>query len=146
MILAIIFSMLSGVTIVISRTTNAMLSLKSNTLVSTFYNYIIGLIVSILFFLIFYGPSFDFIYQESYPSLFYYFGGPLGILAVFFSAYLALRIPSLVMTLLLSFGQIASGLVLDYYLTNTFDKGNVIGGLLVFIGLLFINQKEKNKE
>jgi len=146
MILAILFSIFSGVTIVISRTTNAMLSLKSNTIISTFYNYIIGLLVSTIVFLLFYGPSLDFMYQDNYPSLFYYFGGPLGILAVFFSAYLAIRIPSLVMTLLLSFGQIASGLVLDYYLTNTFDKGNVIGGLLVFIGLLFINQKEKNKD
>lgn len=142
MVLAVIFSILSGVTIVVSRTTNAMLSIKSNTLVSTFYNYIIGLIISIIAMLLFYGPSLEFLHLEQYPSLFYYFGGPIGILAVFFSAYLALKIPSLVMTLLLSFGQIAAGLVLDYFLTNTFDVGNVIGGLLVFIGLLFINQKE----
>lgn len=142
MVLAVIFSILSGVTIVVSRTTNAMLSLKSNTLISTFYNYIVGLIISIIMLLIFNGFSLDFIHQESYPAIFYYLGGPIGILVVFFSAYLALRIPSLVMTLLLAFGQISFGLVIDYFITNTFDIGNVIGGLLVFVGLLFINQKE----
>lgn len=142
MIIAILVSLLSGVTIVLSRTTNALLSLKTNTLVSTFYNYVIGLIFSIIILLLFYKSELGFLNHEEFPKFIYYLGGPLGIIAVFFSAYLAIKIPSLVMTLLLSFGQIVSGVILDFLITKTFDLGNVIGGILVLIGILFINQKE----
>lgn len=142
MILAIILSILSGVTIVVSRTTNAMLSLKTNTFVSTFYNYFVGIIFSFIALLIFSKNGIRFIEIEKIPSYIYFLGGPIGILGVFFSAYLALKIPSLVMTLLLFFGQISAALIIDYFLFSTVDIGNIIGGILVFLGLLLINQED----
>lgn len=141
MIIAIIVSILSGVTIVLSRTTNALLSMKTNTLISTFYNYLVGLFFSIIILLVFKDSELGFSQINKIPSYIYLLGGPIGILAVFFSSYLALKIPSLVMTLLLFFGQIVSAIIIDCFLTNTLDTGNIIGGMLVFIGLLFINQK-----
>ncbi len=142
MFLAIIFSIFSGVTIVLSRTTNALLSTKVNTLVSTFYNYVIGLFFSIIALLIFAKGEPTFFNHNNYPSFIYYLGGPLGILVVFFSAYLAIRISSLIMTILMFFGQISAAIIIDWILKGTLDYINIIGGILVFVGLLFINQKD----
>ncbi len=141
MILAIIFSILSGVTIVLSRTTNALLSQKSNMLVSTYYNYIIGLIFSFLALIVLANNEISYFAHTSYPAFYYYLGGPLGIIVVALSAYLAVRISSLIMTILMFFGQITAAILLDWVLSGSLDIANIIGGLLVFVGLLFINQK-----
>jgi transporter family-2 protein len=141
MILSIIFSILSGVTIVLSRTTNALLSQKSNTLVSTYYNYIIGLIFSFIALVLFANNEISYFAHTSYPAFYYYLGGPLGIIVVALSAYLAIRISSLIMTILMFFGQITAAVLLDWMLSGNLDLSNVIGGVFVFIGLLFINQK-----
>ena len=48
MFIAIIVSLLTGVTLVTSRVANAKLAEYSSTLTSTFYNYFVGLIVSLI--------------------------------------------------------------------------------------------------
>lgn len=140
MVLSIIFSILSGVTIVLSRTTNALLSQKCNPLVSTFYNYVIGLFFSFIALILFAKAEIPYFSHDSYPSFYFYLGGPLGILVVSGSLYLATRIPSLIMTILLFFGQISAAVILDWILSGSLDLANIIGGLLVFSGLLFLNQ------
>lgn len=142
MIVAIILSILSGVTIVLSRTTNALLSEKSSTLVSTFYNYAIGMAFSALFLLILGRSELSIFSHSSYLPFYYYLGGFLGVAAVFFSAYLAIKISSLVMTILMFFGQISGAIILDWLLSGSIDYSNILGGILVLLGLFFINHKE----
>lgn len=142
MFLALLFSFFSGVTIVISRTTNALLAQKTNTLVSTYYNYAIGLVFSLLALLLFAKDEPSYFSILNYPSFYYYFGGPLGIIVVFLSAYLAPKISSIIMTLLLFFGQISLAIVIDWIICGQVDYSNIIGGIFVFIGLLFLNQNQ----
>jgi len=145
MILAIIFSILSGVTIVISRTTNALLAAKSNTLVSTFYNYVVGLSFAIIALFVLGQSEISFFAHPSYPPFYYYLGGALGVIAVFFSAFLAVRISSIAITILMFFGQLCGAILLDWLLSGRLDISNIIGGVLVFLGLLFINQKQQKR-
>jgi len=143
MLLAILFSIFSGITIVISRTTNALLAQKTSNLVSTYYNYAIGLCFSLLALFLFAKDEPSYFSIPNYPSIYYYLGGPLGIIVVFLSAYLAPKISSIIMTLLLFFGQISLAIIIDWILCGYLDISNIIGGLFVFLGLLFLNQKDK---
>lgn len=144
-IIPIILSFLTGITVVTSRTVNAGFAQKTSMLASTWYNYFTGLIVSVIMVLIFY-KSIEFKPFTFSSNVFIYLGGILGALAVHLSNLSVAKISSFSMTLLLFIGQIFSGIILDIILTHEFSQVNLIGGILVTIGL-FIDvwiDKKKN--
>jgi bacterial/archaeal transporter family-2 protein len=134
-LLPILVSLLSGVTVVVSRSVNAQLSDKTSSLVSTWYNYLIGLITAIVVFLIAFGTG-----LSSYPnqftlSLWRYLGGVIGVFVVLLFNISTKKMSAFYMTLLLFIGQIFTGIILDIILYQAFSMSNLIGAVFATIGL-----------
>ena len=151
-VLAVIFSFIAGVSIVLSRTFNAKLADLTSVRVSTFYNYFVGLIVAIFVFMVL-GISeimehqllftdFEFITAQNWHI---YFGGALGVCVVLFLNILVVKIPAFYLTLLIFTGQVFSGVVIDMIITQSVSSRNIIGGVLVTAGLcvnLLVDRKK----
>ncbi len=140
----ILLAVLAGISIVISRTLNANLSSKIGIFQGTIFNYIVGLIFSIVF-LIFSSESIDVsrINLLSVPW-WAYLGGIVGVLVVSLSSYITPKISAFYLTILIFIAQLFVGTLIDYLIFNVLSPGKVIGGLLVFLGLaynLFLDRK-----
>ncbi|MCL2079164.1 MAG: DMT family transporter [Oscillospiraceae bacterium] len=134
-ILAVVVSFIAGVTIVISRTLNAKLATLTSVRVSAFYNYLIGLGISIPVFLIF-GHNEIALTEFTFSSNIYiYLGGILGVGVVLLSNIVVVKISSFYLTLLIFIGQVFSGILIDVIITHHFSARILIGGILVSIGL-----------
>ena len=96
----IIISILAGVTIVIGRTINSNLAERIGIFQGTFFNYVVGLLFSIIF-LIFSKETFSSSFSnfQSIPLL-AYLGGLLGVITIVISNYMTPRISSFYLTLL----------------------------------------------
>ena len=136
--LAVSVSFLAGVAIVMSRTFNAKLADLTSMRVSTFYNYFIGLIVSVMVFLILGRGEIVFVEFAFSPSWYIYLGGALGVCVVFLSNIVVVKVSAFYLTLLIFIGQVFSGVVVDAFISQAISMRNVIGGVLVALGL-FIN-------
>lgn len=145
MLLPAIFSFLTGVTVVGARTLNAKLAQETSLMIGTWYNHITGLVVAVLTMVVFKTadlttalPAFNL--EHSWI----YLGGILGVFVILLSNIAIVKIPSFYATLFLFVGQISTSIVLDIIMTNKFSQVNIIGGLLVAVGLtvnLFFEKK-----
>jgi transporter family-2 protein len=134
-VLAVIVSFVAGVCIVISRTLNAKLSDLTSVWVSTFYNYLLGLIMAILAFFILGRNELNGIKLTISPDLYIYFGGMLGVCVVFLSNITVAKISAFYLTLLIFVAQVFSGVLIDMVISQEFSSRNLTGGVLVAIGL-----------
>lgn len=146
MIFYIIIAMMAGVTIVVSRIVNAKLSERIGLFESTFYNFLTGLIFSMII-LLFAKENFNISSLTSFTIPFYaYIGGLIGVFSITLSNYTAPKISVFYMTLLIFIGQIATGIIIDYFALNELSPGKIIGSILVAAGLsynLFIDIKSE---
>lgn len=145
----IIISILSGITIVLGRIINSNLAKKIGMLQGTFFNYVIGLLFSIVF-LIFSTETFI-VSKSTFETIPFigYLGGVLGVLTIVLSNYITPKISAFYLTLFIFIGQLFTGIIIDYISLGQLSTGKVIGGLLVFIGLaynLIIDRKESLSE
>lgn len=136
-----------GITIVISRTTNAQLGKSIHNTASTFFNYLTGSVVALLFLLlsqeVFPGLSLP----KSWSGYLMYLGGIVGVLSISLSNYIAPRISAFQLTIILFISQIFTGLLIDWLRYNTLSFGKLIGGILIIIGLVYntyIDNKQIN--
>ena len=140
----ILFAILSGVTNVVSRSVNFVLSDKIGMYQSTFFNYVFGLAGSLLILLVS-GETFKLFDASSYNVPWYvYTGGLVGVAVVTLSSYLSGKVSSFYLTLLLFVGQLFTGIVIDGLSTGKISIYQVVGGLLVILGLsynLYIDNK-----
>lgn len=140
MFIAIIVSFLAGVTVVVSRTTNARLAAETSLFKSTFYNYVLGLICSVIVLLCIHFLVAPQLPEEplslQWNQLWIYLGGAMGVCTVSISNAVVTRISSFYVTLLMFVGQVFTGIVLDIIISHTFSLGNLLGGLCVAIGLI----------
>lgn len=138
----IIIAVLSGITIVASRSINSVLADKIGMYQSTFFNYALGLIGSFLLLFIS-GETFKLFSAQSYSApWFYYTGGLVGVISVTLSSYLTSKVTSFYLTLLIFIGQLFTGILIDYIASGYLSIYQLIGGILVIIGLgynLFID-------
>jgi len=143
-IIAVVVSFIAGVNIVLSRTFNAKLSEVTSVRVSTFYNYFIGLMVSLLAFALL-GRGEIMISEFALSSNWYiYLGGVLGVTVVLLGNIVAVRISAFYLTLLIFVGQVFTGVIVDAVIAQHVSVRNVIGGVLVAVGLivnLLLDQK-----
>jgi bacterial/archaeal transporter family-2 protein len=140
----IFLAILAGVCIVISRTINAILAGIIGIFQGTIFNFIVGLLFSIIF-LLFSSEraGMSHISLSSVPW-WAYLGGLLGVLVVVLSSYITPKISAFYLTILIFIAQLFVGLIIDYLTLNIFSPGKIIGGLLVFTGLaynLFLDSK-----
>ena len=133
----ILFAILCGVSNVLSRSVNFVLSEKIGMYQSTLFNYILGLSGSFLLLLIS-GETFKLLTPSSYSApWFVYAGGLLGVVVVTMLSFLSSKVSSFYLTLLLFVGQLFTGIIIDALSTGKISFYQVIGGVLVVLGLTY---------
>ncbi|MDR1663966.1 MAG: DMT family transporter [Clostridiales bacterium] len=143
--LAVGAAFLSGIFTIVSRTTNARLSDATTLRVSTFYNYVIGLLTAVPVLLLFGRGELPFAGVNASVNPFYYFGGVLGACIVLLGNMTVTKISAFYLSILLFVGQVFSGILIDALLSGAFSVRNLIGGMLVTLGLcvnLFLDRKK----
>ncbi len=140
----IIISVLSGVTLVVSRIINTNLGAKVGLFQSTLINYISGLVMVSLFLLIM---------REQLPTaenfnipFWAFLGGAIGVLVVALSTYITPHISVFYFSILVFIGQIFVGLIIDFFLDGSLSIGKILGGALVIIGLVYNVLLDKKSE
>lgn len=134
----ILIGILAGVSIVISRITNAALSDRIGLYQSTCYNYITGLSLSLLVLLILNEPWPVSEGQAIFSgvNIFAYFGGLLGLATIVLSNITVPKLPAFTLSLLIFISQLFTGILLDYFLYDTMSIGKLVGGVFLAAGLL----------
>lgn len=131
---AVILSFSAGVSVVTGRTFNAKLADLTSVQTSTFYNYVVGLLVSVLAFLLLGGNEALFPFTIS-PVWYIYLGGILGVGVVLLSNITVVKVSAFYLTLLIFVGQVFSGILIDAIISQELSARNLIGGVLVGAGL-----------
>lgn len=142
----ILLALLSGVSIVISRMLNAKLSAEQTLYQGTLWNYITGLLGSVILLLIVREP---FQFSMDFPGIrpyIMFFGGALGVMTVTINSYITPRLSAFYLTIIIFISQLFSGLLLDYFLYQEFSFGKLAGGIFVMIGLIIYSMEPSGKE
>ncbi len=126
---------LSGVLLVISRSYNARLADETSVYVSTFFNYVCGLLTALPVFLLLGGGEPVWAGLVLAPNGWTYLGGAIGVITVWLSNVVVVKIPQLYITLLMFVGQVFTGVLLDALMDGALSAANIIGGGLVALGL-----------
>jgi transporter family-2 protein len=148
-ILAVLVSFIAGVNIVVSRTLNAKLAEHTSLRISTFFNYMIGLLVAVpvCFLLGKNEPAFTaFVFS---PKIYIYLGGIFGVCVVLLSNLTVTKISAFYLSLFLFIGQVFSGILIDVVISKEFSLRNLIGGVFVAAGLcvnLLLDRKTQAAE
>ncbi|CAM4227100.1 membrane protein [Bacillus manliponensis] len=134
---SICIAILAGVSIVVSRIINANLAKKIGTFQGTFFNYVTGLLVSILF--LFFSSESLSLSTTTLQSIPFaaYLGGLVGVIVIVASNYITPKISSFYLTLFIFVGQLFMGVVIDFFTLHDISIGKVIGGVLVLLGLTY---------
>lgn len=146
-VVAVVVSLLSGVSLIVARILNARLAEETSAYVSTFLNYLIGLCVAVAACLAFgRGEPMltQFVFSANVPM---YMGGLLGVLVVMLSNITVTKVSALYLSMLLFVGQVSTSLVLDSLLSGAFSPRLLAGNLLVAAGFLvnlYMDHKQKN--
>lgn len=146
--LYIIIAICAGVSITVSRLINSNLAARIGTFQGTFYNYVIGLIVSFAFLVFNREPALLSTGSLLNVPFWAYLGGFLGVIVIAASNFVTPKISAFYLTIIIFVGQIFAGIIIDYYSSYIISKGTIIGGLLVFVGLtynIFIDKNESSK-
>ena len=125
----------SGALLVISRSYNARLADETSVYISTFFNYVCGLAAAIPVFLLFGANEPIWAGFVLSPNWWTYLGGAIGVVTVWLSNIVVVKIPQLYITLLMFVGQVFTGVILDALIDGAFSTANIIGGVLVALGL-----------
>ena len=134
-IVAVLLSFIAGICIVLSRTLNAKLADVTSVRVSTFYNYLVGLVISVPVLLILGSGEVPLTQFALSPRWYIYIGGVLGVCVVLMSNLVVTRVSAFYLTLLIFIGQIITGIAIDSLLAQEISHLIVIGGGFVAAGL-----------
>ena len=145
MLIYILVAILSGVSIVVSRIINSRLGDEIGVFQSTFYNFLTGLLFSMI--ILFFSSENVNISSEVLSStpIIAYLGGLIGVISITLSNYVAPKISAFYMALLIFIGQLFTGIIIDYFTLGQLSLGKIIGGIIVCIGLdynLHLDKKE----
>lgn len=138
-ILAVLYAITSGVTVVLSRSVNTQLSEKIGAMQGALVNHVVGLIVSIL--ILFFVNVEIVPFTLNYPLM--YFGGVLGVIVVYLSNIVVPKVSSFNLTVLSFVGQVLMGLALDLILTQTYSVPTLKAALIIVTGILLTMLTEK---
>ncbi|WP_270438117.1 DMT family transporter [Faecalibacillus intestinalis] len=142
--ISIIFSILSGVTIVLSRSVNGMLSKKMGAYQGTFYNYFTGFMTSLILMLVLMIVGVQHInISLDKTNLMMYLGGIIGVFNILILNIIVPRISPVILTLLSFIGQLVSGMVIDAFVYNMFSISKILGCLIVIVGLVIYQLSEE---
>ena len=134
-LLAVVLSFLAGVSLVISRSLNAKLAGATSIRISTFYNYLIGFLVSIPVCLLLGHNEPAMRGLVFSPEAYIYFGGIVGVFVVLLSNLIVIKVSAFYLSLFLFIGQVSTGIIIDAFLAQVFSPRNLLGGVFVAMGL-----------
>lgn len=146
MLFAIVLSLVSGGARVVSRMLNSQLSDVIGVFQSTFYNYLVGLICSMIAFLLS-QEAFSFP-PEGFAAVsgWAYLGGAVGVLFIILSNVTTPKVSAFYMTLLIFIGQLVAGLVIDLLLGHSFTLGKPLGIMMILLGLVWHQTLDREKK
>ncbi|HCM88481.1 MULTISPECIES: DMT family transporter [Vagococcus] len=132
-----VIAFLAGVSIVVARIINAQLAGKIGLFESTYFNYLTGVISSVIILLIS-GEIllFSSTHFEKIP-IWAYMGGIMSILVVVLSSYITPKISVFYQTIFVFVGQLFLGILIDYVMLQELSLNKLVGGSLVLSGLIF---------
>ena len=139
--IAVICALLSGVTIVLSRSLNGYLTQKVGEYQSTFYNFFTGTLFSLVFVVLFSIPYFSKINLSSFQPIML-LGGVLGVFNILILNYIVPRISPVALTLISFVSQLMCGMILDYFIYDLFSVTKFIGCFIVIVGLVIYQYSE----
>ncbi|MDU1414224.1 MAG: DMT family transporter [Clostridium sp.] len=139
---AIILSLLAGILIVVSRMISAALSNKIGVLSSTLFNYIIGLISTLILILFIKDINFNLSTLSNVPY-YAYLGGALGVIVVSLSSYTSNKTTTFNFSIFCFLGQLFIGLIIDFISFDILSISKIVGGLFVLSGLVYNLKVEK---
>lgn len=130
-LIAILLSLGAGVTVVLARTINSSLALKTSPMVGSLYNHMVGLPFCIALFLIM--PKTMPQWGSLQPWMLC--GGMMGVITVMLYNITVSKVSASRITLLAFIGQIFAGILLDVFSGQQISSQLFWGGILVSIGL-----------
>lgn len=136
------FAFIAGGLTLISMISNANLAKYTGTKKSTFINFLMGLVFSLLLLILFDTTDFKLI---SVP-IWAYFGGFMGILIVLMSNVIIPKIPTIYTTLLIFIGQLMTALAIDYFQQGSLPIKKITGMSFIIIGLIINFYFDKTKK
>ncbi len=141
----LLVAFLGGISVVISRVMNATLSKKIGVFEATFYNFLTGLLLSILIFtgMFLLGKSTLVGVEFTGFPLYFYLGGLFGLAITALSNIFIPKVSAFYFTLFMFTGQLISGMMLDYFLYADFSIRKLVGCILVVTGLAMNLQVDK---
>ena len=143
--LYIILAVLCGCITIVSMIVNSHLAKKIGVFQGTLINYIVGLFSTIVLIIIVKNPvNLSFISFTKIP-LWALIGGLLGVMVVASSNIVIPKIPTIYTTLLIFIGQFFTGILIDYFRVGFISNGKIIGGLLIFLGLIYNSSVDKKE-
>ena len=135
--ISIICAVLAGVTIVLSRSINSLLSQKLGPYQSTFYNYFTGFVTSCILFCIIGFPYLkDIQWHAIINNPMMILGGVIGVFNILILNIIVHKVSPIQLTLINFISQLLSGIVLDYCFYQMFSIQKFIGCCIVIIGLV----------
>ena len=137
MLIYILVAILSGVSIVVSRIINSRLGDEIGVFQSTFYNFLTGLLFSMI--ILFFSSENMNISSEVLSStpIIAYLGGLIGVISITLSNYVAPKISAFYMALLIFIGQLFTGIIIVYFTLGQLSIVKVFGGIFLCIGLAY---------
>lgn len=144
----IAMALTAGALVIISISINGNLATRVGLVQSGITNYVVGLISSIIFYVVLY-RSFGGLSLGKLGSapFYFYLGGAVGSFIIILNNILINRISAVYVTVLVFLGQMVTGILIDYLKTDDFSIGKLIGGLIIVIGLMcYIAGDKKAKE
>jgi transporter family-2 protein len=131
----VLCSLAAGLTVATSRLTNGELARQTSVRISTFFNYLIGLLGAALVVLLT-GSGMPAAQAFSGPPA-GYLGAVLGVTVVLISNLVIGRIAIFEMSLAIFVGQVFMGVVMDVILSAVFPLRSLLGGLFALLGLIW---------
>lgn len=147
--LAIIISIIAGISIVFGRICNAKMAEKMGLFQGAFMNYAAGFVVSVIISIM--AKEYVSFAASTYRGIpmWAYLGGIVSIGVVVLSSYLTSRVPVFYLTLLIFIGQLVTGILIDFFRIGEVPTGKILGGMLVLIGFIYnlkVDEKQENKK
>lgn len=143
--MAIICATLAGVTIVLSRSINGLLSQRVGPYQSTFFNYFTGFITSFIVMVCIGMPYISEIKVLDMNNPFIYIGGVIGVFNILILNIIVPKVSPIQLTLITFVSQLMSGMLLDYYFYQMFSMQKILGCIIVVIGLVIYQFSEKKE-
>lgn len=144
MVIYFIYAFCSGITIVISRYINGLLSRKHSNNISLFYNYLTGSLGSLLLILFFKQMTFqNLVHMTSHFYLL--LGGIIGVLNIYLSNIISKHLSPVKITLFIFISQNILGFILDCLFFNFFSIKKLMGCFLAISGLYIFLKTDVTK-